>query len=223
MENSRDRTVVVLDWDDTLCPSTVLQEKHLVPKFGATKVELSDEMAHELSLVEAAVQSLLEEATSYGPVFIVTAAEKGWVEMSSELFLPALVEPLAHEDVHVVSARSWYEKEFGYDGRTMDWKEETFKVIANECFSQDDDFESSFNLVSIGDSMVERDVCHSIADTTPFTIAKTLKFIARPTIQEVVQQVELATDVFEHLCGTDSTIDLRLSRLHLATLSKLEE
>ena len=40
-----------------------------------------------LSLISAHVTRLLQTAVAYGPVFVVTAAEVGWVEMSAALYV----------------------------------------------------------------------------------------------------------------------------------------
>ena len=60
-----------------------------------------------LSLFSAHVTRLLQKAVAYGPVFIVTAAEFGWVEMSAALYMPDVQSVLALSNVHIVSARSW--------------------------------------------------------------------------------------------------------------------
>ena len=51
-----------------------------------------------LSLISAHVARLLQTAVAYAPVFVVTAAEFGWVEMFVALYMPY---------VHIISARSW--------------------------------------------------------------------------------------------------------------------
>ena len=217
-----DRTVVILDWDDTLCPSSWLDQHELVPRIHADQLDASLPLPlmNELYKVSCKVNELLMKATSYGPVFIVTAAERGWVEMSSELFLPDVARALQHDDVHIISARTWYETHYGLYGTAQDWKNEVVSIIAAECFtngaaSRMNPIDGQFHLISIGDSMVERDACHAAADNTPFTLAKTLKFIAKPTVDELVQQVEVALNAFDHLCNADSTLDVQLSRLHL--------
>lgn len=216
------RTVVILDWDDTLCPSTWLDLHGLVPETHMDSIAVPCPMLHELDQVSSQVNALLTKATSYGPVFIVTAAERGWVELSARLFLPNVTSSLEREDVHVISARTWYESKYGLGGNAQDWKHELVSVIAEECFangpaSRMNPMDGQFHLVSIGDSIVERDACHAAARTTPFTLAKTLKFVVKPTLVEMVHQLEVAVNAFDHLCHADSFLDLKLSRQLLNT------
>lgn len=229
----RERTVVVFDWDDTLCPSTWLHAQNLLPKYRGHQIHMAESQRQILSLIAANVVRLLTKAVSYGPVFVVTAAEYGWVELSCALYLPMVQEILQMSDIHIVSARSWYEQTFGIGGDSSSWKHEVMQLIARKCFGnssaahiQDQqqlqqsimDQEIYFNFLSIGDSMAERDACHSAVDLVPCTFAKTLKFVEHPSSEEIVQQVELTHDSFEQMCGWGASLDLRLTRSQLAEL-----
>lgn len=222
----KDRTVVVFDWDDTLCPSSWLHAENLLPKYRGHQIAVSQQQRAVLALLGAHVARLLRKAVAYGPVFVVTAAEHGWVEMSCALYLPAVQEVLAMSDVHIVSARSWYEQTFGIGGDSATWKQEVMQLIASKCFAAaqeskplyGDAAESYFNLVSVGDSMAERDACFAAVAHVGRTFAKTLKFVEHPNAEEVLQQVELTHDSFEQMCGWDNNLDLRLSREQLAEL-----
>lgn len=227
----RERTVVVFDWDDTLCPSSWLHAENLLPKYRGHQIMATSEQRRILALIEANVVRLLKKAVSYGPVFVVTAAEYGWVEMSCALYLPSVQQMLEMSDIHIVSARSWYEQTFGVGGDSNSWKHEVMQLIARKCFMNNQQNETSaneksescepetyYNFVSVGDSMAERDACHSAVDHVPFTFAKTLKFVEHPSSEEIVQQVELTHDSFEQMCGWGSNLDLRLTRSQLHEL-----
>jgi hypothetical protein len=221
----KERTVVVFDWDDTLCPSSWLHSHDLLPKYRGHTLEIKQEQSQILEVIATNVARLLRKAVSYGPVFVVTAAEYGWVELSCSLYLPSIKSLLDSPDIHIVSARSWYEQTFGIGGDSSSWKHEVMQLIARKCFSNvtkalsfEDSLESYFNFLSIGDSMAERDACHSAVGHVPFTFAKTLKFIEQPTSEEILQQVELTHDSLEQMCGWASNLDLRLTRSQLEEL-----
>ncbi|TYZ59173.1 hypothetical protein PybrP1_007106 [[Pythium] brassicae (nom. inval.)] len=222
----RERTVVVFDWDDTLCPSSWLHAENLLPKYRGHQIMATREQRRMLALIEANVVRLLKKAVSYGPVFVVTAAEYGWVEMSCALYLPSVQQLLELSDIHIVSARSWYEQTFGAGGDSNSWKHEVMQLIARKCFMQQSDAKAAggsepavyYNFVSVGDSMAERDACHSAVGHVPFTFAKTLKFVEHPSSEEIVQQVELTHDSFEQMCGWGANLDLRLTRSQLQEL-----
>lgn len=221
----RERTVVVFDWDDTLCPSSWLHAENLLPKYRGHQIMATRDQRRMLALIEANVVRLLKKAVSYGPVFVVTAAEYGWVEMSCALYLPSVQQLLELSDIHIVSARSWYEQTFGAGGDSNSWKHEVMQLIARKCFMQQSDAKATatepavyYNFVSVGDSMAERDACHSAVGHVPFTFAKTLKFVEHPSSEEIVQQVELTHDSFEQMCGWGANLDLRLTRSQLQEL-----
>lgn len=228
----RDRTVVVFDWDDTLCPSSWLHVQDLLPKYRGDQRIVKREQREVLFLIDAHVARLLQKAVAYGPVFIVTAAEKGWIEASAALYLPTVKSMLALADIHIVSARSWYEQNFGLGGDSATWKQEVMELIARKCFTNGTAQQfgarpylqnfapqsAFFNLVSIGDSMAERDACFAAVQNVCQTFAKTLKFIEHPSAEEVLQQVELTHDSFEQVCGWHNNLDLRLSREQLDEL-----
>ncbi|EGZ28715.1 hypothetical protein PHYSODRAFT_552409 [Phytophthora sojae] len=232
----KDRTVVVFDWDDTLCPSSWLHAQDLLPKFRGHQISVTPAQREVLALIGAHVARLLQKAVAYGPVFVVTAAEYGWVEMSAALYLPAVQSILALPDVHIVSARSWYEQTYGLGGDSATWKQEVMQLIARKCFAAAASQETVvngaraysrdptapqdayFNFLSIGDSMAERDACYAAVQNVSRTFAKTLKFVEHPNAEEVLQQVELTHDSFEQMCGWDNNLDLRLSRAQLAEL-----
>lgn len=232
----RERTVVVFDWDDTLCPSSWLHAENLLPKYRGHEILATSEQRRILALIEANVVRLLEKAVSYGPVFVVTAAEYGWVEMSCALYLPRVQHMLELSDIHIVSARSWYEQTFGGGGDSNSWKHEVMQLIARKCFMSNassqqpsasdnsnkskssDEPETYYNFVSVGDSMAERDACHAAVGHVPFTFAKTLKFVEHPSSEEIVQQVELTHDSFEQMCAWSTNLDLRLTRSQLQEL-----
>lgn len=224
MPSVRERTVVVFDWDDTLCPSSWLHAHDLLPKYRGQQVEIAPEFRQILDLIAANVIRLLKKAVSYGPVFVVTAAEYGWVELSCALYMPSVQEVFDLADVHIVSARSWYEQTFGLGGDSSSWKHEVMQLIARKCFASAamqyvaENPDCYFNFLSIGDSMAERDACHSAVDQVPYTFAKTLKFVEHPSSDEIVQQVELTHDSFEQMCGWGSNLDLRLTRAQLSEL-----
>lgn len=53
-------------------------------------------------------------AKKLGMVFIITNAAEGWVEMSSERFLPKVNKEIL-EGIKIVSARTKFEKQFPHN------------------------------------------------------------------------------------------------------------
>ena len=102
-------TVVLLDWDDTLLPSTMLTS--LGYKVDESTA-LPPDLASDLAGLEEDVIMLLDTCQQHGTVLLVTNAETGWVELSSERFMPTVIGELRKRGIKVVSARSAYESRF---------------------------------------------------------------------------------------------------------------
>ncbi|OQR93403.1 kinase [Thraustotheca clavata] len=210
-------TVVVFDWDDTLCPSSWLHAHDLLPAYQGHVVCLSPFVQDVLCMLSDKVCDLLDRAQAYGPVFVVTAAEGGWVETACKLYMPAVGRLLAASpDIHIVSARTWFEGTFGEGGDARHWKLEVLALIATKCFSEDRGHVN--NLVSVGDSMAERDACHAVVNASPHIFAKTLKFIELPDIMEIAHQVELAFGSLDQMCHWNNHLDLQITRSQLEQL-----
>jgi len=99
--------VIIFDWDDTLLASSFLSSRGYRLD---TEMEKSNDHAMveaQLRELEVAVTSLVNLASNYGSVHIVTNAETGWVQLSAQKFMPAIVPLLSK--VNIISARSTYE------------------------------------------------------------------------------------------------------------------
>jgi len=81
------RTVIFLDWDDTLLCSSVLSNQGI--KLDSD-LESAAELVAQLEELSYSVISVLTVAMSHGAVYIVTNGETGWVQLSAQKFLPTL-------------------------------------------------------------------------------------------------------------------------------------
>ena len=67
-----DSTVTVLDWDDTLMPSTWLKGQGLTSAALADKFGITKEMVDACEEVAVHVERVIQKAQEYGKVFIIT-------------------------------------------------------------------------------------------------------------------------------------------------------
>lgn len=77
------------------------------PNGYATNDPVPTNLLPTLKKLEAVGVELILKAVEHGDVYIITNAAHGWVEFSSEKYLPKVSEIL--EKVTVVSARTKYE------------------------------------------------------------------------------------------------------------------
>lgn len=185
MPLSREGTILFIDWDDTLLPSTWIQDHG--PGFDEDG-EASDREASLLMAMAAQASKTLYMAMELGQVVIVTNASAGWVEWSCSKFMPSLYPIL--EQVKIISARSTYEA-LGYATPT-DWKRAAFQDEIKSFYgSVPNSFQK--NIISIGDATYERDALLALTESFPNSYGKTLKLMERPGVELLHWQHELIT------------------------------
>jgi hypothetical protein len=164
-------TTLVLDWDDTIFPTTWIRQDcgmnwklplntQLEP--GPRKTLIKGLLAKLL----AKAREFFQEAATHANIFIVTLARRPWVEMSMQNFLPELgriIEVLnlkvIYAQEYVEQAESEYEREEFLSSEEVCafWTRVKSRAIAQEL----DEFHKQNNLswknvISVGDSDFER-------------------------------------------------------------------
>lgn len=168
---------------------------------------LPAEATAQLTILEDAVIALLERALRCGTVIIITNAETGWVELSARKFIPRVIPMLMR--VRVLSARSTFEAL--YADSPSDWKVQAFfqEICAAYAGRRPD---TRKNILSFGDSIHERAAIHKVTSNMgPLTRTKSIKFVERPTVEQLKRQVDLVSSCFEDLCGHNGHLDLMLT------------
>jgi len=196
-------TVIIFDWDDTLLASTFLSSKGY--RLDNAMVRCP-EVEAQLRLLEASVVSVLTTALLYGPVHVITNAETGWVQLSAQKFMPAVVPLL--DKVTVVSARSTYEPRF--PEAPLQWKLSAFEDRINRAVSPRECGRSK-NIISFGDSHVEREAVRSVTRGWDLTTTKSVKFAERPSMEQLRRQLDLVSSCFQFIYAYQGDLDLMLT------------
>lgn len=197
------KTVVFFDYDDTLLASSHLSAQGY--SLDSTK-EFTPEIAEELRQLEALVIRTLEAALQFSQVFIVTNAETGWVQLSAKKFMPGLLPVL--EKVTVISARSTFEKIHG--NNPLKWKFCAFQDALQQAYGSMDTVTKK-NILSFGDSNVEREAVRAVTRGYENVRMKSIKFQERPTMEQLRRQLLLIERSFHSLCAHDGDLDLQLT------------
>jgi len=201
-KNSLDKeTIIVFDWDDTLLASSFLSSRGF--RLDTDKSKIVD-VEPQLRDLEQAIISVVTLALQYGEVHIVTNAETGWVQLSAAKFLPAVV-PLLNR-VSILSARSTYESR--YPDAPLKWKYYAFQDKLAPSFA---DPKRQKNILSFGDSHVEREAIRAVTRGFPNTRCKSVKFAERPSMEQLRRQIELVTNCFQYIHHHDGDLDLQLT------------
>jgi len=199
--NRDQNTVIIFDWDDTLLASTCLHQRGYRLDNDMPPCE---EVDGGLEQLQSAVVSVLTMALQFGPVSIVTNAETGWVHLSAQKWMPA-VTPLL-DKVHVVSARSTFEKEF--PEAPLKWK---YQAMHQRLSTLLTDEMRSRHVISFGDSHVEREAVRQVTKEFQDVRCKSVKFAERPSMEQLRRQIELVGSCFQYIYSHDGDLDLMLT------------
>lgn len=172
MYANADQTVVVFDWDDTLFPTTYIQDDlnldvqtpMLQQRLGGAVLQL---VHSKMSICESRALDLLQTASKLAHVVVVTLASAGWVEMACENFYPRVGRWLEESQVPIVYAQERARtSETPYDKQAFqsdDEVERFWGLVKGRAISEEvEKFYSRYegqswkNILSVGDSSFER-------------------------------------------------------------------
>mmetsp|Transcript_128977 Transcript_128977/g.223797 ORF Transcript_128977/g.223797 Transcript_128977/m.223797 type:complete len:381 (-) Transcript_128977:218-1360(-) len=198
-----EETILIFDWDDTVLPSSWVAGQGLRLDDDS---KLSGWHREQLSEVAQAAGETLRLAKQLGTVVLVTNAERGWIELSCQKFMPTLYPAL--ESVKLLSARTTYESP--ELNSPLDWKLCAFESEITRVFGQDviSDLEMRKNVLSLGDSVHEREALLRATAPLPNCRSKSLKFVERPDISQICKQHSLITSCFDRIVHHDGNLDL---------------
>lgn len=185
-----DETLIVLDWDDTLLPTSWLRVHGtavppLPPSEDGTTTPLSRRVLRRLADLDAAVVALLDALQCVGTLVIITNAAETYVELTAAAFLPGVARWLAAREVGIMSARSWYEAAFPTD--VAAWKVHAFADVV-QAWRVSHGGAPPAHVISVGDSVYERAAAHALAQRA-IRAVKTIKLKESPTCRDMEAQV----------------------------------
>lgn len=226
-------TLIVFDWDDTLCPTTWIDE-HLayedVEGDFAAELGLRDQLLRQ----EHIVKELLECAQSVGTVALVTLALRPWVGESIARYFPGMSDLM--KNIHVVYARELEAEP--PSNRNIDPLTELKKRamlramedLATPCpGAKAGTWES---LVSIGDSNFEKNAAQALGDDCQkagqLRWTKTVKLVDRPNAEQFIRQLQVLkqqlVNIIAHTGNAHvSSTDLMIGRVGSASDTKLKK
>ncbi|OII71957.1 hypothetical protein cand_031360 [Cryptosporidium andersoni] len=164
-----DSTLIIIDWDDTLLPTSWLYENR--------QVNLLD------NSYGALVAQFLQKSLELGKVVIITNASPNWVYQTAELHLKHIL-PLLKE-VPICSARQFSKNKVN---DVIFWKYRAFTSVI-KYFSAI--VHGKKNIISIGDSQWDKDAVFNVfeANEEIDIVPKAIKFITNPSYDLLCDQI----------------------------------
>lgn len=205
-------TIIAFDWDDTLLSSSWLAS--LGYRLDSNMSSAPTSLIQQLAVLATTVIALLRLAHQHGRVVVVTNAETGWVELSAQKFFPSVFPVLNELNITIFSARSTFEST--YPDSPLKWKSAAFEHILNETTLTAEQLSQCStiihkNVISLGDSHVEREAVRNVTSEMMNTLCKSVKFAERPTCDQLVRQLNLVTSCFNYILTHQNHLDLQLT------------
>lgn len=205
--HERDETIIIFDWDDTLCPTTTCKEHARSQTFGKP----TGGMAAALEGFTLLVTDLLARASELAAkVLIITNATDGWVKSCCEAWMPNLWSSL--ERVEVTSARSNWEPR-GVLSPTG-WKTQAFEVAIRQFYSRRR-HQSWKNIIVVGDAPYEHEALSRVAMHAPCghgkrCRSKSVKLAARPSIESLAHELQMLKASLGEIVLHDDSLSVSL-------------
>ena len=193
--NCNKETIVLIDWDDTLFPTTwvtrneisIHQISNMKPKHRIFFMKL-----------DVIIYTFITQLMHYGKIFIITNAMGEWINLTKKL-LPNTTSILKW--VKIISARDMYSDR--YDMPT--WKRLCFRKLARKYMSK----QKINNIISIGDAEYEYEALvnlYRLGNQKKYL--KSIKLLGGTDYNEIVDQIiVLSTNVCE-IINHDDHLDL---------------
>jgi len=209
-QGSLQEALILLDWDDTLCPTTFIrQTADLLQEPPGTQEHLEAQ-------AQAALR-LLRKASSLGSVALVTLAERAWVEASCREYLPAIAGEIAALDVFYAGDQNVAQLRAGalLDMCTLQKKRAMEEALG--AFSRRLGPKTTWrNLVSIGDSEAERSAAKDLGReskaTGQVTWTKTVKLRDHPDLLQLTAQLRAVEQLLPELVAYEGSRSVELSQ-----------
>jgi hypothetical protein len=193
---SSENTLIIIDWDDTLYPTSWTMENGIDltdPRSRTTYMAQFEKLDDNLS-------SALSHMTTLGEVIIITNAMPEWIELSVSV-LPKTKKCL--KKIEVISARLRYQNKT----KMNDWKKYTFQeeIIFR---SQNKKYH---NIMSLGDAEFEHNALINLykLNTLAHKYLKSIKFIKSTEYSTLLDQIIMIRLHIEHLCKAPRHIDMK--------------
>src|SRR3989338_423599 len=179
-------TLFILDWDDTLFPTSWIAKNNI--DILHTKKEEHIEHFYEL---DKTLSNFLKTLSKHGRIIIITNALSEWVRISSH------VMPITYgilKKITVISAKEFIGRE---RKNVMDWKKITFFRVIDHEFKNI----NVMNIISIGDDEYERYALKELSNTNMDKIKylKSFRLLKEPNYNEIIEQINILNMYMPHM------------------------
>ena len=220
---SRERTLIILDWDDTLFPTTWVTTHSInIKNLANINSNLNSNLNSVLSYfiqIDKELLHLLQILMKFGHVAIITNAMLNWINISSTI-LPKTSKLLKSDSaIEIISARGSFQDK---SSDPMDWKKFAFaEIIKNKKYKKVN------NIISIGDAEYEYKALINLYQNggeknngeknngeknngeKKIVLLKSVKFVKYPTNHVLLDQIKVMQEASYKVATQKTHLDLR--------------
>jgi len=195
------KTLIILDWDDTLFPTswTIQNNIDMTNKFTYVRYMPLFEKLDTLLF------NLLTKLQKHGTVAIVTNAATKWIKISS-VVLPKTQRIIASSPIQVISAREILQDK--YPNNMHMWKKIIFDKLVIDYFAE----HGYQHIISVGDAeyeflaLVDLYNEHSVSNKR---LLKTVRFMSSPSFESLVDQLNVLHQSADKILTSKKHMDLK--------------
>ena len=198
----KNHTIIILDWDDTLFPTSWILER------GIDIMNPSSRMKYIqiFTSIDEKLHKTLSHLQEMGTVIIITNAMPEWVELASSL-LPRSSKII--ESTEIVSARKLCQDYVNIDK----WKTVTFKYIIEKKLKSQKHLNKYANIISMGDAEYEHNALVALYNNIQINhkYLKSVKFIKTTDIVTFIEQLKLINKYSQYIVNAKRQLDLKFT------------
>ncbi len=178
-------TIIVLDFDDTLFPTTEYNKKSIIDN----------------EKVYQSIKKFIDTVKIFSQIiYIITNASEDWIK---HCFLNILKKPLdCLENINIVST---IDRGYNKGINISVWKQVTYENVLKDYLSSHKNI-----ILFIGDNEYDRQGALYIKKTYPIHIVKSIKYKIFPTVDILINQHERTLSSLLNILITEEDLNLEL-------------
>jgi hypothetical protein len=198
MELNKNNTLIILDWDDTLFPTSWVN-KNDIDIININKISY----VKYFEKIDISLVKLFNNLINFGDVLIITNALLNWINISSKILPNSYNLFKNNKNIKFISARGEYSS---VTSNINDWKKLAF---INELKKKTRSKKIN-NIISIGDAEYEYNALVNLHYDDKDRLLKSVKFIRYPDNYNIYEQINILNNSIYNICTFKGHLDLQI-------------
>lgn len=199
MSITKKRTLIILDWDDTLFPTSWVMDNYI----DLTDPSVRTKINIHFKELDMLLYRILCKMSKLGKIIIITNAMPEWVHLSGSMLRETNG---ILKKIDIVSAR----KDNQGKVNMKDWKKVSFYKV----FVRHNDKYDTNNIVSIGDALYEHHALVNLyqrQDNYLDRYLKSIKLQKNPSYDVLHDQLKILNKEIKNICLHEHHLDLEFT------------